>query len=535
MRIQCPADRRMRLSVLILSKTDSLSLASGMIDKSLLIPYTLAMPINDLRQERIKKLENIRKLAVNPYPSKANKRNTTTAALAVFEEYEKEPEAGRDTEGVTVTGRLKSLRSHGKILFADLEDFSGRIQLFFSQENLNNKPFDFEFLANLDIGDFIQASGKLFKTQAGQVTIRVEDYKLLTKSISPIPTEWFGLKDIETRLRKRYLDLLSNPNERELFLKKARFWGAVRKFLLDHGFIEVETPSLEPIPGGADARPFITHHQALDQDFYLRISLELYQKRILVGGFEKIFEIGRIFRNEGIDAEHLQDYTQLEFYWAYADYQDLMKFQRQFLQFVIKETIGSLKTVHRGEEIDWSGDWPKLDYGEAFKKATGIDLDQEVTEDKLREYAKEHNIPIEEKVGKGRLIDSIYKRTIRPDIIQPTFLINHPVEVSPLAKRMPDKPNRVERVQLLAGGTELTNGFSELNDPVDQLNRFKEQESLRERGDEEAQMIDMDFVEALEYGMPPAAGFGMSERVFAFLVDRPIREIVFFPAMREGL
>lgn len=235
------------------------------------------------------------------------------------------------------------------------------------------------------------------------------------------------------------------------------------------------------------------------------------------------------------DDEHLQDYTQLEFYWAYADYQDLMKFQRQFLQFVIKETIGSLKTVHRGEEIDWSGDWPKLDYGEAFKKATGIDLDQEVTENKLREYAKEHNIPMEEKVGKGRLIDSIYKRTIRPNIIQPTFLINHPVEVSPLAKRMPDKPNRVERVQLLAGGTELTNGFSELNDPIDQLNRFKEQESLRERGDEEAQMIDMDFVEALEYGMPPAAGFGMSERVFAFLVDRPIREIVFFPAMREGL
>ncbi|MCL4366556.1 lysine--tRNA ligase [Patescibacteria group bacterium] len=477
------------------------------------------MAENNLQKERIKKLQNIKKLGINPYPSQSNRKQTAAEARDML---------GR---AVTVAGRLKSLRPHGKITFADLEDLSGKIQLLFSQEELKGEKYD--FLGNLDIGDFLQAEGEVFTTQAGEITVRVKEYKLLTKTIKPIPANWFGLKDIETRLRKRYLDLIVNSTEKDLFIKKAKFWTAVREFLIKEGFFEVETPALEPIAGGADARPFITHHHALDRDLYLRISLELYQKRLLVGGLEKIFEIGKVFRNEGIDAEHLQDYLQMEFYWAYANYQDLMVLIQKMYQYLVKETVESLQTSYQGKTIDWGGDWPKIDYVEEFKKVTGIDLDGEVGVQELIKFAKEHKIPIEDNLGKGRLIDSIYKKLIRPKLISPCFLINHPVDVSPLAKRMEGNPKRVERMQVLVGGTEVGNGFSELNDPIDQLNRFKEQQALRKQGDEEAQMLDEDFVESLEYGMPPAAGFGMSQRLFAIIIDRPIRETVAFPTMKD--
>ena len=477
------------------------------------------MQLEDLQKERLKKLAAIRQSGQNPYPAITNRKQTVWEA--------------RELEGkqVIVAGRLKSLRPHGKITFADLEDQSGKIQLFFSQESLEGSLY--AFLANFDIGDFISASGEVFKTQAGEVTVRISDYQMLTKSTRPLPSDWFGLKDKEIRLRKRYLDLIANPEVKELFVKKSKFWNSVRQFLTNEDFIEVETPALEPIAGGADANPFVTHHDALDRDFYLRISLELYQKRLLVGGFEKVFEIGKIFRNEGIDAEHLQDYLQMEFYWAYANYQDLMELTQRMYQDLVHQTTGSLQTAYQANEIDWSGEWPRVDYVEAFRKETDIDLDTEVSEKQLLDYAKTHKIPVEEKVGLGRLIDSIYKKTVRPKLIQPTFLINHPVSVSPLAKRMDNNPKRVERMQILVGGTEVGNGWSELNDPQDQLERFKEQQSLRDSGDEEAQMLDMDYIEALEYGMPPAAGFGLSQRLFAVMTDKPIRETVFFPPMRD--
>lgn len=477
------------------------------------------MPLKDLQKERLKKLKNIEKLGIEPYPATSKRTHEISDAR------------GSLHKKVSVVGRLKSLRPHGKITFADLEDFTGRIQLFFSQAELKSGQYD--FLGNLDIGDFIQAEGEVFKTNAGELTVRVSSYKLLTKSLRPLPVEWYGLKDEETRLRKRYLDSILNPEVKELFIKKSKFWGAIREFLSKEGFLEVETPALEPIAGGADARPFITHHFALKRKLYLRISLELYQKRMLVGGFEKVFEIGKIYRNEGIDAEHLQDYLQMEFYWAYGDYEDLMDMTQRMYQFVVKQTTGTQQTTYQGHKIKWAGKWARVDYVEAFKASTGIDLDSEVTEEKLRDFAKAHNIPLESKAGLGRLIDSIYKRTVRPKLIQPTFLINHPVEVSPLAKRMPKNPKRVERMQILVGGTEVGNGFSELNDPIDQLNRFKEQQKLRKGGDEEAQMMDLDYVEALEYGMPPAAGFGLSQRLFAVIVDKPIRETVFFPPMKD--
>lgn len=474
--------------------------------------------IDDLQRIRLEKLAKIRLLRVDPYPATFNRKHTNIQALKML------------GEKVSVAGRLRGIRGHGGSTFTDLVDESGKIQLFFSKQELSEK--DFELLKLLDLGDFIGVKGEVFKTQAGEITIKVKQLTLLTKAIRPLPEKWHGLVDTETRLRKRYLDLIMNPEVREMFVKKTKFWQAVREYMCKHGFLEVETPILEAIPGGADARPFITHHNALDIDLYLRISLELHLKRLMVGGFEKVFEIGRVFRNEGIDAEHLQDYTMLEFYWAYADYEMMMDFVEDFYKFVVKETTGGLKTVRAGQEINWSGKWPRWEYSPLFEKMTGLDPIK-VGLKELYKKAEELKLKPEKNLGKGRLIDLIYKNTVRPTLIQPCFLIKLPVEISPLAKRCPDNPQLTQRLLVLAGGTELCNAFSELNDPVDQKERFIEQQKLREAGDEEAQMYDEDFVEALEYGIPPTAGFGGSERLFAFLMDKPMRETIFFPPMRK--
>lgn len=478
----------------------------------------MAKRLEVVKEVRLEKLRKLRKLGIEPYPASWEEERTPIGEAR-----------NREGKEIAVAGRIWGWREHGGSIFADLRDESGQIQIWFQKDKLGK---DFEILKLFDIGDFLGVKGEVVKTKAGELTIDVESFKLLTKSLRPIPSEFYGLKDIETRLRKRYFDLLVNPGSKELFVKKARFWKAIRDFLQNEGFMEVETPALEPIAGGADARPFVTHHETLNTDFYLRISLELYQKRLLVGGYEKVFEIGKVFRNEGMDQEHLQDYLQMEFYWAYSDYKDLMELTQRMYQQIVKETTGGLKTVYQGNEIDWSGKWPRVDYVEAFEEETGIDLDKDPAEEELRSFAEKNKVHLEEKIGKGRIIDSIYKKTVRPKLVQPTFLINHPVEVSPLAKKMNENKRSVERVQILVGGTEVGNGWSELNDPIDQLERFEEQQRLREEGDEEAQMLDRDFVEALEYGMPPAAGFGLSQRLFAVIVDKPIRETVFFPPFR---
>lgn len=472
-------------------------------------------PLENLRKIRLLKLEKIEKLKINPYPAKSSKKQSIEDCLK------------SQGKKVQTAGRITALRSHGGSTFIDLADQSGKIQLFFSSTQMSK--VNGQLLKLLDLGDFINVSGKVDKTQAGQITIFVDNFNLLTKSIRPIPQSFYGLKDIETKLRKRYLDLLTNPETFDLFVKKNKFWQAVRDYLAKNNFLEVETPALEHIPGGADAAPFTTHYKALDTNFYLRISLELYQKRLLVGGFEKIFEIGKIFRNEGIDAEHLQDYLQMEFYWAYADYELLMDFVENYYRYIVKETLGSLKSKSDDNVIDWSKKWPKINYFDSFKQETGIDISKNPKEQELFKLAEKVGAKPAKNLGKGRLIDLIYKKTIRPKIIQPSFLINHPVSVSPLAKRTSKSAEKVERVQILVAGSEVGNGFSELNNPIDQEERFKEQQKLRKKGDVEAQMYDKDFVEALEYGMPPAAGFGLSQRFFAVLVNRPIRETVFFP------
>jgi len=334
-------------------------------------------------------------------------------------------------------------------------------------------------------------------------------------------------------LRKRYLDLMTNPETRELFRKKNIFWQTIRTFLASNGFLEVQNPVFEHTPGGADAEPFTTHHNALDQDFYMRISLELALKRLLVGGYEKVFEIGRVFRNEGIDRHHLQEYDAMEFYAAYWDLQKGIEFSENLYKEVVKNVTGGMITEYEGAKIDWSKKFPVVDYFDAFKKETGIDLSEDISVETLMAKADELGIKYEKSYGKGRMIDTVYKKTVRQKMIQPCFLVGHPIEVSPLAKKDPNNPKKVLRFQVVAGKAELCNAFAELNDPIDQKARFEDQMKLREAGDSEAQMIDDDFVEALEYGMPNAFGFGLSERLFSFLMDKSIRECVVFPAMKS--
>jgi lysyl-tRNA synthetase class 2 len=478
--------------------------------------------LDEIIAERLKKLSRLKEAGIDPYPARAKRSHRIADAMAKFSSLSK------SRKSVSLAGRIMGLRDQGGVVFLDLRDESGQVQAVLKKDDLK----DFELLRQtLDRGDFISVSGPLFTTKRGEKSIAAKSAAVLVKALRPIPSEWYGLEETETRLRRRYLDLMLNPEVKEMFRKKTIFWNAVRTFLKKEGFMEVELPVLEAIPGGAEAEPFKTHLNALDADFYLRISLELPLKKLLVGGYESVFEIGRVFRNEGIDREHLQDYTQMEFYWAYHDYNDLMNLTERMFKRVIKETTGGLVTSFGGRKIDWGKKWPKIDYLEAFKKENGLDP-LRASREELYKLAVHLEAQPEKDASRGRLIDLIYKKSVRPTLIQPCFLVHHPKLVSPLAKSRPDDPEVTERVQIAACGTELSNGFSELNDPLDQRERFEEQARRRAAGDKEAMITDEEFLTALEYGMPPTAGFGMSERVFAVLMDKPVRETVFFPLMR---
>ncbi|MDP3697917.1 MAG: lysine--tRNA ligase [Candidatus Taylorbacteria bacterium] len=498
------------------------------------------MALDEIRNTKIEKVEKLRKVGIDPYPASSGRTHKVSEAVENFDKIAEE------RKEVVLAGRVMARREHGGSIFFDLRDGSGKVQGFIKEDLAGKKSFS-QFLGLVDTGDLIEITGTLFKTKKDEKTLEVKSFKLLTKALLPLPEKWHGLQDIEERLRKRYLDFIMNPAEKELFVKKNIFWQTVRNFLTKEGGLEVETPILERIPGGADAEPFMTHLNALDIDLYLRISLELNLKRLIVAGYEKVFEIGRIFRNEGIDKEHLQDYSQMEMYWAYADYEQLMKLVEKLFKEVIKATIGNLsheyhgstsfdKTQDRllttgGHQINWDSEWKRYDYYDEFTKHTGLDLSK-ISEKELKKYAENESIETKKHIGRGRLIDIVFKRKVRGHLIEPGFLILPPSEIEPLAKRWPEDPGRVERFQIMAGGTELGKGFSELNDPLDQRRRFEEQVKLGEAGDKEAQRMDEDFIEALEYGMPPTAGFGMSERFFAFLMNKPVRETVFFPLMR---
>lgn len=478
------------------------------------------------REERLKKLNELRSAGINPYPAKAQRDYEIGAVLANFDALEKEQKA------INIVGRVRAKREHGNLCFANLEDASGNIQLALSKKDLGPEKYK-EFLKLIDVADFIQTEGKAFLTHKGERSLMVTDWRLLTKALRPIPDAWYGLKDEDDRLRKRYLDLILNPELRELFLKKALFWETIRGFMKKQGFFEVETPTLETTTGGAEANPFKTHHDDFDLDVYLRISVgELWQKRLIAAGFEKTFEIGRVYRNEGSSPDHLQEFTNLEFYWAYSDYEKGMKLTQELFQEIAQKVFGRTKFKTRGFEYDLSGEWPRLDYCAEVLKQTGVDI-LKASEDEMAEVLDKLQVKYEGK-NKERLTDTLWKYC-RRNIAGPVFLINHPKIVSPLSKAKEDNPELTERFQVVIAGSELANGFSELNDPIDQYNRFQEQQKLIDRGDKEAMMPDWEFVEMLEHGMPPTFGLGMGERLFAFLVDKPIRETTLFPLMKPRL
>lgn len=483
---------------------------------------TLGLTEKELIEVRKNKLKEIEALGLNPYTSKSCK-NITAAEI-----HEKEDSLIESEKKVIAAGRIMAMRGHGKLSFVDLSDQSGKIQAVLRADILDD---NFKLVSFLDLGDFIEVEGKVFKTKAGETSVEAHSVRILTKSLKPLPDLYHGLTDEETRLRKRYLEFAINPELRELFIKKSKFWQSTREFLSKKGFLEVETPVLENTAGGADANPFVTHHNSLDIDVFLRISMgELWQKRLMVGGFDKTFEIGRQFRNEGMSREHLQDYSQMEFYWGYANYEDSMELVKEMYRYIAKETFGTTKFKMGNFDVDLADEWKKIDYVDAIKDKHGIDV-LESSEDQIKEKLQENKIRYEKNDKKGRLIDLLWKN-VRKDIAGPAFLVNHPVEVSPLAKRKEGEEGKVERYQVILNGSENGNGYSELNDPVDQESRFAEQAKLREDGDTEAQMHDEDFVEALMYGMPPTSGFGFSERLFSTFADKSIRECVMFPLLR---
>jgi lysyl-tRNA synthetase class 2 len=424
-----------------------------------------------------------------------------------------------------------SIRGQGGVSFCDLYDGTGRTQVFFKQDEMDANAYEL-FKDTVDAGDFISVSGVAYITKRGEQSLFVHAWHMLTKSLRPIPDAWYGITDPDERYRKRYLDLLQNEALHDLFIKKAKFWQSIRTFLTGEGFLEVETPVFENTTGGADARPFETHHNALDMDVYLRISAgELWQKRLMVAGYPKVFEIGRIFRNEGMSNEHLQDYTQLEFYWGYADYNAGMRLVEQLYKYAALETFGTLQFKIGNFDVDLDAPWEKYDYAETIKKYTGVDIHAAELSD-IETKLKALDVKFDTKGwNKSRAIDTLWKYC-RKQIAGPGFLVGVPKELSPLAKSDPMNKNVTERFQPIIAGSELGNGYSELNDPVDQAERFQAQAKLREAGDDEAQMEDTEFVEALEYGMPPTCGFGMSERVFAFLANRPVREAQLFPLLK---
>jgi len=478
------------------------------------------------REVRLEKLEQLEKLGINPYPAKSFKQYSNGEIKNKFEEFE-----GKE---VILAGRIVAWREHGKLLFGNIQDQTDTIQLMVResdlQEDLTKGYLGWDKLALLDLADFVEVYGTIGKTKTGEISIMVKNIRLLSKALRPIPRE---LKNKDQQFRRRYLDLVIHPDKVKLFERKAKFWQVQRDFLKSKGFLEVEVPVLEAVTGGADAKPFITHHNALDQDFFLRISTELYQKRLLGGGFEKIYTFGPNFRNEGMDEEHLQEFYDIEWYWAYANYRDNMVLVKELLLEIANKVYGKTEFTTRGHTFNLADEWKEIDYTQIIKERFDIDIFND-SDEKILEVVRKNNIELTGDINRNRLIDNLWK-IIRATISGPAFLVNHPKFVSPLAKAHKENEALTERFQVIIAGSELGNGYSEINDPRDQLERFLEQQSLRESGDDEAQMLDIDFVEMLEYGMPPASGYGQSERIFWFLENLTAREGTLFPQMRNEI
>ncbi len=479
--------------------------------------------LEELRGARIAKIEKLKEAGMNPYTALSFRTHTIAEIIEGFEML-----ASNNTN-VTLAGRVMVIRGQGAIMFFNFTDGTGTFQGLVKKGELEDKLFSL-FTDTVDNADFIEVTGALFKTKTEQQTLQVKSWRMLTKALAPLPDKWHGLQDVEERFRKRYLDILTTPDLQDLFIKKARFWEVTRSFMKDHGFLEVETPTLEITTGGAEANPFKTHHKDFDIDVYLRISIgELWQKRLMAAGFPKTFEIGRAYRNEGTSPEHLQEFTNMEFYWAYANYKDGMKLAQEMYQKIAEEVFGTTTFTTRGFTFDLGGDWPQIDYQQEIIKQTGIDVlksSEKEMKDKLDELGVKY-----EGDNRERLMDTLWKYC-RKNIAGPVFLVHHPKLVSPLSKACTDNPELTERFQIIIAGSEVGNGFSELNDPIDQRERFELQQKLIDKGDKEAMQPEWEFVEMLEHGMPPTCGFGFGERLFTFMVDKPIRETQLFPLMK---
>jgi len=478
-----------------------------------------------ITEQRLDSLSRIRARGIDPYPHSYHPSHTIREAITYFEQQKE------SSQHISLAGRIISRRSIGKMSFLDIRDGSGKIQLSLRYDLLGGEKY--EFLQDIDIGDIIGASGKLFRTKSGELTLEVSDFAMLCKSLRPLPEKWHGLADVEKRYRQRYLDLISNEESRSIFVLRSKIITAVRSFLDSRGFMEVETPVLQPHAGGALARPFVTHHHTLDEDLYLRIALELHLKRLVVGGFDKVYEIGRVFRNEGISVEHNPEFTLLECYQAYADYHDIMTLVEEMFAYVAKEVLGNTRLTRNGQIMDLGLPWQRLYLREAIKNHCGIDFEDYPDAASLRTRMAELGIEADPGKGKGRLIDGLISTFVEPKVVQPTFLLDYPVEMSPLAKRKRDDDHLVERFEGFVDGMEVANAFTELNDPLEQRERFRQQ--LNEQvADEEAEIADEDFLQALEYGMPPTGGLGIGiDRLVMLLTgQQSIREVILFPQLK---
>ncbi len=481
--------------------------------------------LNELMQVRREKMAAIAEQGIEPFGRKYNFTHHAAQVIDHFTELE--------GQNVRLAGRVMSVRGHGKTTFAHLMDMSGKIQAYFRQDVLGAE--EYEKIHLLDIGDIIGVEGTVFRTQKGEISVKAVSFEILAKSLRPLPEKWHGLKDVEMRYRQRYLDLITNPEVRNTFVLRSKIIQAMRRYLDTCGFLEVETPMMHPIAGGAAARPFITHHNALDMKLYMRIAPELYLKRLIVGGFEKVYEVGRVFRNEGISIKHNPEFTIVELYQAYADYEDVMRLTEEVIAALAREVLGTTKITYQGAEIDLTPPWTRMTMPEAIKKYANVDFSTVKTVEEAQAIADRLGIKYEKKDGIGKILNIVFEEVAEKHLVQPTFIIGHPTEISPLAKRNKDNPDITDRFEAFIFGREMANGFSELNDPIDQKGRFLKQVAERESGDDEAHMMDEDYVTALEYGMPPTGGLGIGiDRLVMLLTDsHSIRDVLLFPHMRH--
>ena len=481
----------------------------------------------DQKAARLQKLESLRKAAVPVYPERYERTHTLKEAMSLAEE----------TKGVRLAGRLVALRSFGKLTFGHLQDLEGRLQVAFARQTLGEEPYAL-FTKLIDIGDFIGAEGEIFRTRTGELTLRAERFTFLGKAIRPLPEKWHGLTDIEACYRQRYLDLIMNPETRKRFLMRTRLVKAIRDYLDAHGFLEVETPALLAKASGALARPFVSHHQALDMEVFLRIAPETYLKRLVAGGYDRVYEFARCFRNEGVSAQHLQDFTMLEYYCAYWNFEVNMKFTQEMLQKSVQQTLGTTKFRFRENEIDLAGDWPRVSFRDLLMRDADLDIHRFPEAADVLKEIRRRKIPIEaeepQKLGRASLIDAVYKAVSRPKLVQPTFLTGHPIEISPLARSNDHDPKIVDRFQLVISGWEILNAYSELVDPAEQRRRLEEQARARAEGDEEAMVMEEDYLLAMEHGLPPISGWGMGiDRLVALLAgEENVKQVVWFPLLR---